>query len=70
MKTMTFEMGVSDHHKLIGTMIRSLFAKGKPKKMFYVAVETLSIKSLRKDYKNSYPQCQTLNHFNLHLKSF
>ena len=70
MKTLTFEMGVSDHHKLIGTMIRSLFAKGKPKKMFYVAIETLTIKSLRKDYKSNYPQCQTLNHFNLHLKSF
>ena len=35
MKTLTFEMGVSDHHKLIDTMLRSTFAKGKPKKMFY-----------------------------------
>ena len=35
MKTVTFETGVSDHHKLIGTMLRSTFAKGKPKKMFY-----------------------------------
>ena len=35
MKTLTFETGVSDHHKFIGTMLRSTFAKGKPKKMFY-----------------------------------
>ena len=35
MKTLTFEMGVSDYHKLIGTMLRLTFAKGKPKKMFY-----------------------------------
>ena len=35
MKTLTFETGVSDHHKLIGTMLRSTFAKGKPKKIFY-----------------------------------
>ena len=35
MKTLTFETGVSDHHKLIGTMLRSTFAKGKPKKKFY-----------------------------------
>ena len=34
MKTLTFETGVSDHHKLIGAMLRSTFAKGKPKKMF------------------------------------
>ena len=30
--TPTFEMVVSDHHKLIGTMLRSTFAKRKPKK--------------------------------------
>ena len=35
MKTLTFETGLSDHHKIIGTMLRSTFAKGKPKKMFY-----------------------------------
>ena len=35
MKTLTFETGISDNHKLIGTMLRSTFAKGKPKKMFY-----------------------------------
>ena len=34
MKTLTSETGVSDHHKLIGTMLRSVFAKGKPKKIF------------------------------------
>ena len=66
MKTLTFEAGVSDHHKLIGTMLRSTFAKGKPT----VAIETLTIKSLKKSCKNNYPQCQILNHFNLHLKSF
>ena len=68
MKTLTFETGVSDHHKLIGTMLRSTFAKGKPKKMFYRCYRNL--KSLQKNYKNNYPQCQILNHFNLHLKSF
>ena len=35
MKTLAFETGVSDHHKRIGTMLRSTFTKGKPKKMFY-----------------------------------
>ena len=28
-ETLTFETGVSDHRKLIGTMLRSTFAKGK-----------------------------------------
>ena len=35
MKTLTFETGVSDHYKLIDTTLRSAFAKGKPKEMFY-----------------------------------
>ena len=68
MKTLTFEMGVSDHHKLIDTMLRSTFAKGKPKKCFTVAIETLTIKSLKNNYKNNYPQCQISNHFYLHFK--
>ena len=32
MKTLTFETGVSDHQKLIGTMPGSTFAQEKPKK--------------------------------------
>ena len=35
MNTLIFEMGVSDHHKLIGTVLRSTFARGKPKKIIY-----------------------------------
>ena len=35
MKILTFETGVSGHYILIGTMLRSIFAKGKSKKMFY-----------------------------------
>ena len=70
MKTLTFETVASDHHKLIGTMLRSTFAKGKPKIMFYRCYINLDNKSLKKNYKNSYPQSPILNHFNLHLKSF
>ena len=29
MNTLTFVTGVSDHHKLIGTMLRSTFGQGK-----------------------------------------
>ena len=131
MKTPTFKTGVSDHHKLIGTMLRSTFAKGKPKKMFYrcyknfdnkrfeeeLQKQSLSVsdfesfqfafkvilnqftplkqklirnnnqpfmtktlrkaimkrsklRNLKKNYKSNHSQCQILNHFNLHLKSF
>ena len=33
MNTLTFKTG--DHHKLAGTMPRSTFTNGKPKKIFY-----------------------------------
>ena len=33
MNTLKFETGLSDHRKLIGTMLRSTFIKGKPKKI-------------------------------------
>ena len=54
MKTLTFETGVPDHHKHIGTILRSTFAKGKPKKCFTLAVKTLTIKGLKKNYKSNY----------------
>ena len=70
MKTLTFETGASDHHKLIDTVLRSTFAKEKLKKCFNVAIKTLAIKGLKKNYKSNYSQCQILNNIILHLKSF
>ena len=49
MKTPTFETGVSDHHKLIGTVLRSTFAKGKPKKMFYRCYRNFDNKKFEKE---------------------
>ena len=40
MNTLTFKTGVSNHHKLIGTMPRPTFAKGKPKKYFMAVTKT------------------------------
>ena len=70
MKTLTFEMGVSDHHKIISTMQRSTFAKGKPKKMFYRCYKNFDNKKFEEELQKQLSQCLILNHFNLHLKSF
>ena len=35
MKSMALETGISDHHKMIMTIFRSIFAKGKPKTFYY-----------------------------------
>ena len=49
MNTLTFETGVSDHQKLIGTMLRSIFAKNKLKKYFAAVKNALIKKSLKKN---------------------
>ena len=35
MNALTSKTGVSDHHKIVRTMPRSTFTKGKPIKIFY-----------------------------------
>ena len=40
MKYLIFEIGISDHNKLIDMSLRSTFAKKKPKKCFKVAIKT------------------------------
>ena len=70
MKTLTFEKGVSDHHKLVGVMLRSTFPKKTFKKCFTVAIKTLKIKYFKKNYKRNYCQYHILNHSILHLSQF
>ena len=41
MNTLTFEAGLSHHHKFIGTMLRSTFAKHKPKKSILPLLQKL-----------------------------
>ena len=49
MNTLTFETGV--HHKLIGTILRSTFAKSKPKKIFYRFYKNFENEKFEEDLK-------------------
>ena len=49
MNTLTLETGVSDDHKLIGTIL-TVFAKGKPEN-FYRSCKNLVKKSLKRNKK-------------------
>ena len=51
MKTLPFETGVSDHHKLIGTKQRSVFPKGKPKKLFYRCYKNFGNETFEEELK-------------------
>ena len=50
MNTLTFKTGVSDHLKLIGTMLKSTFAKGKPEQIFYRCYKNFDIEEELKKY--------------------
>ena len=51
MNTLTLETGVSDHHKLIGTMLRSTFAKDKPKKVIYRCNKNFDHENFKEELK-------------------
>ena len=63
MKTLTFETGVSDHHKLTGTMLRSTFAKEKPKKMFYRCYKNFDIKRFEEELQKQLPSVPDFESF-------
>ena len=63
MKTLTFETGVYDHHKLIGTMLISTFAKGKPKIMFYRCYRDFENNKFEEDLQNQLPSVSECESF-------
>ena len=68
MKTLTFETGVSDHHKLIGTMLRSTFAKGNPKKMLYHCYRNSDNKRVEEGLEKQLPSVSCFESFQLVFK--
>ena len=68
MNTLTFETGVSDHHKLIGTMLRSTFAKGKPKKVFYRCYKNFDNEKLEEELKKHLSSVLNLESFHFAFK--
>ena len=63
--TLTFETGLSDHHKFIGTMLRSTFAKGKPKKIFYRCYKNCDNEKFEEELKKH--SCSVLDFESFHL---
>ena len=68
MKTLTFETGVSDHHKLIGTMLRSTFAKGKPKTMLYRSYRNFDNKMFEEELQKQLPSVSDFESFQITFK--
>ena len=68
MKTLRFYTGVSDHHKLIGTVLRSIFAKEKPKKIFYRCYRKFDIKMFEEELEKQLPSVSDLASFQFVFK--
>ena len=62
MNTLTFKTGVLDTHKLVGTMPRPTFIKGKPKKIFY---ENFNNEKFEEELKKHLSSVQDFESFHL-----
>ena len=51
MRSVTFETGLSDHHKLTATILRTTISKGSFKKMFYKGYKKLDQKKFETELK-------------------
>ena len=65
MNTLTFKTGVSDHHKLVGTMPRSTFTNGKPKKVFYGCYKNFDNEKFEEELKKHLSSVQDFESFHL-----
>ena len=69
MNTLTFEAGLSDHHKFIGTMLRSTFAKGKPRKLFYRCYKNYDNEKFEEELKKHLSSVLDFESFHLAFKT-
>ena len=49
MESLTNETGISDHHKLIYTFLKSTYAKGKPKFVYYICFKNFNKELIKKN---------------------
>ena len=61
-------MSVSDHHKRIGTELRSTFTKGKPKKMFYRCYRNFDNKKFEEELQKHIPSVSDFESFQFAFK--
>ena len=67
--TQTFETGLSDHHKFIGMMLRSTFAKGKPKKICYHCYKNCDNEKFEEELKKYLSSVLDFESFHLAFKT-
>ena len=62
-------MGVSDHHKLVGTIPKSTFTKGKPKKIICGCYNNFDNEKFEEELKSELSSVQDFESFHLAFKT-
>ena len=66
---LTVETGISDHHKMIMTIFRSTFAKGKPKTFYYRRCKKFTLEQFQIELKEKLDEISN-NSFDIFLEEF
>ena len=69
MKSMALETGISDHHKMIMTIFRSTFAKGKPKTFYHSCYKNFNLEQFQIELKEKLDEISN-NSFDIFLEEF
>ena len=67
MKSDTCKTGLSDHHKIVCSFLRKIFAKGKPKTIYYRCFKNFDQNKFNEELKKTFQLIYPLKDF---LKSF
>ena len=68
-KSIVLETGVSDHHKIIMTIFRSIFAKGKPKTFYHWCYKKFNLQQFQMELKEKLDEISG-NSFDIFLEQF
>ena len=66
---MALETGISDHHKMIVTIFRSTFAKGKPKTFYYRCYKKFNLEQFQMELKEKLDEISNSS-FEIFLEEF
>ena len=66
---MALETDISDHHKMIMTIFRSTFAKGKPKTFYYRCYKKFNLEQFQMELKEKLDEISN-NSFDIFLAEF
>ena len=69
MKLITLKTGISNHHKMIMTIFRSTFAKGKPKTFYYHCYKKFNLEQFQMKLKEKVDEISN-NSFDIFLEEF